>query len=162
MEQVTINLENLGEDDKKRFWDIVEKANKSQIWEPKDGDKYYIVRSDAVIDSAIWYGWACDKYRYRIGNCFKTKEEAEFAAERLKVISEIEQFAKKNNPLDFKNDHLTMKWIIVIRNSSGEIEPIWATSAYPCVTFATEKIAKAAIEKIGRDRLKKYYFGVTE
>jgi len=160
-EQVTVNLENLSEEDKKKFWDIVEKSNKPQIWEPKDGDKYYIVRSDVVTDSATWYGWACDKYRYKIGNCFKTKEEAEFAAERLKVIAELHRYAKENNPTDFDWTNCVDKWRLYYDLQTGKISTVY--NKYGVTfgdIFASSDIAKAAIEKIGRDRLKKYYFGV--
>lgn len=160
--QVTVNLENLSEDDRQRFWEIVEKANKPKAWKPKDGEWYYYVTSEGATTKSKWDNYNTDENRYTFCNCFRTVEEALFTTERLKVIAELEQFAKENNPPCFKNDNLTRKWIIVIRNSTGDVEPNWVISMYPCVTFATEEIAKAAIEKIGKDRLSKYYFGVTK
>ena len=135
-----------------------EKAKK--LWKPEYLETYFGIGFNGDIASSTNTNSPFDKEAWAIGNCFKTREETKFAAERLKVIVELERFAKENNPPDFKNDYITMKYIIIIRSLNGEIEPVWITSKHPCVAFATEKIAKAAIEKIGRDRLKKYYFCV--
>lgn len=50
-------------------------------WKPKDGGKYWYVRFDgnnnSIIDSSCWDQHSFDFTKYIIGNCFKTKKEAE-------------------------------------------------------------------------------------
>ena len=53
-------------------------------WKPETDQKYYYVRGDGSVDSDIWDDYfAIDNGRFEIGNCFKTKEEAERAVEKL-------------------------------------------------------------------------------
>ena len=168
MPNITINTDALTDTEKAIAEFLAAKVRQTEeekakrLWKPEYLETYYGIGFNGDIASSTNTNSLFDKEAWAIGNCFKTIEEAKFAAERLKVIVELERFAKEKNPPCFKNDDLTRKWIIVIRNSTGDVEPNWVTSMYPCVTFATEEIAKAAIEKSGKDRLRKYYFGVTK
>lgn len=139
------------------------KAKKSKVWKPEVGSSYYIVASNGEVVKFLRTTY--NEYDFlgniSIGNCFRTEEEAEFAAERLKVISEIEQFAKENNPPEFKQNSFNEKWILIIRLGSDKIYPTLFYSICPMISFATEEIASAAINQIGIDRLKKYYFGIS-
>lgn len=129
------------------------------VWKPKDGEPYF----------SVWYtGGICKTYvpneeetegRLSIGNCFRTKEEAKFAAERLKVLAEMRKYAK-----GFKPDWITgesAKWCI---SASGKdrrrvFADHWCLSNYGApVFFASEDDAKACIAALGEERLLKYYF----
>lgn len=55
-------------------------------WKPKKRDKYYYIRSKGNVNSAFWHKGSVDIHRYKFGNCFQTKEEAEA---KLKQIQEI-------------------------------------------------------------------------
>lgn len=50
-------------------------------WKPEDGERYWYVRFDgnnnSIIDSSCWDQHSFDFTKYIIGNCFKTKKEAE-------------------------------------------------------------------------------------
>ena len=134
---------------------------KKKTWKPKINEKYLFFNNSESINTEIWTQHRLDENRYSIGNCFKTKEDADFAIEKLKVIAELKRFAEKHNPPEFKQNSFNKKWILVIRPESDKIEPIWVHSIYPMISFATEEIANAAINKIGIDRLKKYYLGIS-
>ena len=49
----------------------------SKPWKPKKGEKYwfYLYGAKEVIDS-IWIGGSYDLLLWKVGNCFKTEEEA--------------------------------------------------------------------------------------
>ena len=53
-------------------------------WRPKDGETYWIVNNRGFAESYTWYDDVFDQLRFNFGNCFRTKEEAEAAAERVK------------------------------------------------------------------------------
>ena len=90
-----------------------------------------------------------------IGNVFRTEEDAKFAMERLKVLHEMYQMA------DGDIEHL--RFIIVLDTYKMKfVISRYASTAFGVPTFASERSAEACIDKIGKDRLKKYYFGVKE
>ena len=55
-------------------------------WKPKKRDKYYYIRSKGNVNSAFWHKGSVDIHRYKFGNCFQTKEEAEAKLEEIKQI----------------------------------------------------------------------------
>ena len=71
MDNITVNMENLSEEERASLVALIEKANKpqSKVWKPKEGDAYFFVWSDGTV----------------IGDCFRTKEEAEEKVKELKV-----------------------------------------------------------------------------
>jgi hypothetical protein len=55
-------------------------------WKPKKRDKYYYIRSKGNVNSAFWHKGSVDIHRYKFGNCFQAKEEAEAKLEQIKQI----------------------------------------------------------------------------
>lgn len=55
-------------------------------WKPKKRDKYYYIRSKGNVNLAFWRKGSADIHRYKFGNCFQTKEEAEAKLEEIKQI----------------------------------------------------------------------------
>lgn len=72
----------------------VEKSRKD--WKPEYGETYWFIAEAGNIN---WYKWAShagDEAHYNIGNCYPTKEAAEFEIERLKVIAELKKVWKRS------------------------------------------------------------------
>ena len=107
-----------------------------------------------------------DYCRFNIGNCFKTKEEAEHILEKLKVIHELQKFAYENNEeeIDWKNFN-QCKYKIFYDAEDGDL---YVDYSVQCesepfnIYFTSFKVAKKAIEAVGEDRIKKYYFNVED
>lgn len=59
--------------------------SKAKRWKPKEGEGYWYIEADLHV-SAISYinRFVWDKNRFRLGNCFQTKKEAEAVARKLK------------------------------------------------------------------------------
>lgn len=55
-------------------------------WKPKKRDKYYYIRSKGNVNSAFWHKGSVDIHRYKFGNCFQTREEAEAKLKQIKQI----------------------------------------------------------------------------
>lgn len=161
--KITVDLSNLSEDERKQLLTLIEKANKPKptVCKPIRGDRYFSLDSTGISFNARWDEDVCDSSRFNIGNCFKTEDEANFAVEKLKVIAELKRFAEVHNPPEFKQNSFHKKWIITIRVGSDKIEPACVYSVYPMISFATKEIANAAIDRIGIDRLRKYYLGIS-
>ena len=90
-----------------------------------------------------------------------TREEVEFALERQKVIVELERFAKENN-----NQFNQPDWYLVYNYSAGGVIWVKVETSYPNIPtsllFSNNWIAAQAVEVVGEERLKKYYFGITD
>ena len=128
---------------------------------PNYGDIYYYITSDGYIIESV-YCITSDRDRLTMGNCFKTKEEAEFAVEKIRVYQELKQFADENNgPINWKKSDFH-KVCICYNHTAGRIE--FSCHQYTDVLgtfyFSSKELAQQAIKKIGEDRIKKYLFGV--
>ena len=150
----------------KELQDKIEALKKVDIeeddtrWKPEPGDTYYGINSKGNIVSNTWANWGEDNASYSIGNCFKTYEEADFMAEKLKVIAELKDFAltreERNKALEdgFAIYYLNANWhkdIVV-----DGLESCLCGELY----FNTREDAREAINKVGEDRIKKYYLEV--
>ncbi|MBK0347874.1 hypothetical protein JDW15_04345 [Aerococcaceae bacterium zg-ZJ1578] len=134
----------------------LEKALEEANDEWSDGDTYYVIESDGRVVENRWDNDFVDKNRLSIGNVFKTKEEAEFEVEAIKVYHELKKFSR---PF-IKNKG---NWIIgydLIRNDFSLIDILRITSSE--LHFASKETAKKAFDAVGADRVKKYYLRVEE
>jgi hypothetical protein len=57
-----------------------------ELWKPKVGESYWIIELYPIkaVNQITSDGFNKDEYLYKIGNCFKTREEAERALEKVK------------------------------------------------------------------------------
>lgn len=162
---ITVNMENLSQDERELLLKLIEKANKkeSKVWKPKNRDVYWFIKNNGI-GSYNYFNDNTDNFLYSIGNYFKTKEEAEFALERQKVITELKRFALKNNECELDwNDCTQCKYEVYYDTNDKmvNVSPLY-TFKQNTVYFSSEEIAKKAIATIGEYRLKKYYFEIGE
>lgn len=155
-----INIKDLLAND----WEVV--GDKKQWWEPKKDEEYYIIIGDGSIDYNNYDGDYDDKLFMAIGNCFQTEEQAEFMAEKLRVIHELEKFAYENNEEEIDWNDTNQEKLYLVMNYMDKCIDVFYTYAWiyspSNIYFTSKKIAKEAIETIGEERIKKYYFGVNE
>lgn len=55
-------------------------------WMPEHTGRYFYINSKGEIIGNIWCGIDTNEYHYKFGNCFRTKEEAEAARDKIKEI----------------------------------------------------------------------------
>lgn len=163
---IEVNFDNLTKEEQEQFNVLVEKANKpKRIWKPEIGEWYYCVNGSTSL------GVNCfkymeesffDKHAYFIGNCFKTREEAEFALERLKVIAEMKRYITEhdNVELDWKNGR-QMKYLLEYNYEQDKVfQGFTYIVASGGIYASNVKTIEGMIKEIGEYRIKKYYFGV--
>lgn len=137
-----------------------QEESKKGRWKPELHDEYYCIDSTGAICVVSWEDWETDKIRYALCNCFKTTEEAEFAVEQLKVSAELKEYAD-DIEWNGKNKH----WCI---ESDANDRHIYVDTYNYIIKvpfniyFSSQKQAEKAIDAIGEERLKKYYFCVVE
>lgn len=138
----------------KELGEEIERLKEEQAHKPKYGEDYWFIRYDNEVISNIWYADDIDEARYKLGNVFRTQEEAEFRAEQLKVEAELRRFAQ---PFKIGGKNYTLGY----RRLYDKIE-ITFSEAIQCgiLYFHSKEIVQKAIDTVGEDRIKKYYFGV--
>lgn len=162
MSEIKVNLENLKDNEREQLLALIEKANKKpKRFKPEKDGAYWFVNSCGDVKYRPYNGYMVLE-RYDLNNCFETKEEAEFEAEKREVIAELEIFAIENNDeVDWNDNHQYKHSIIcnIVMNIL-EIDYCQYTRSQGTIYFSSEKLCEQAIEKVGADRIKKYLFGV--
>ena len=141
---------------KERITELEELAKEEQEF-PQDGHWYWYITSDAGVGMSSWGEFEFEKEQLSIGNIFRTKQEAEFAVEKLKVEAELRKFSRP-----FKEDEYN--YFIQIHPSHNNIvtesDDYYQTQG--TIYFESTTIANEAIDTVGEERIKKYIFGVEE
>lgn len=145
---------------------LAEENKLSKVWKPKKGEKYYVLELNGGATEYSWKDNVFDKVMYQRGNCFKTKEEAEWADQHRIVATELKNFVAENDPRPITKkdwwdgsieksflffDYSGQKIGVTSLCSSKEANNIYASN---------QEVLRSAIKHIGEDRLKKYYFEV--
>ena len=153
----TDDLVKIVEDIKSGFDSVLEELIKEQEFDFQLDDTYFVVNFYGEADGLLWDGYPCDKIALENNAIFKTQEEAEFEAERLKVLRELEKLGRAFKP--FHGNYM-----IIFSHDGGLTINGYRTTAvsYGKYYFENREEAKQAVEKIGADRIKKYLFGVEE
>ena len=137
---------------KERIAELEEQAKREQEF-PQYGNTYWCINSYGVVSKEIWDGCDIEKDMFEIGNMFRTKEQAEFAVEKLKVEAELRKFSR---PFTY---HETNWYLIMNFDKEVHYSYKWDDVAQGAIYFESEEKAQQAIEAVGEERIKKYIFG---
>lgn len=124
---------------------------------PQDGHWYWYITSDAGIGMGSWGDFEFEKEQLSIENVFRTREEAEFSLEKLKVEAELREFSRP-----FKCGEIN-RYIFLDTNSDCiDLAGLSYSQYQGTIYFESEEKAQQAIEAVGEERIKKYIFGVED
>ena len=139
-----------------------EPEQKTRVWKPMEDDIYFHYDSVGTVYCATWKNDGIDNRRYSCGDCYRTEEEAFFAVERNKVITELRRFAEEHNDTPIIWNGTESNYEIIYNHDSNVDGVIPGVSRHwqsGNIYFSSREIAESAIRIIGKDRLIKYYFG---
>lgn len=122
---------------------------------PEIGEFYYYISRNHVSEERF-FDEEIDNERFAIGNFFLNEDQAYFELERRKVIAELEQYAIPYENLHEYRTFLQIKYL----PKSDTIFYSRVDTVYSSLLFATKNDCIRAIKKVGKDRLKAYYFGM--
>ena len=174
-----MNIEELNKEYKNKM-DILMKEYKAKVKEVtkkeesfiEKGQEYFCIDSTGFVCSNIYSNNLIHQRRLNIGNCFpyteENKEEVEkevkLIAERRKLQSQMEMFARQNNEeeIDWSNIK-QQKWYLYIYYSYSkcEIRINWniADEIPNAIYFTSKEIAEKALDKF-EDRIRELYINV--
>lgn len=124
---------------------------------PQDGDEYWFIDSTGEVVNEKWEGLSFEIDRLEFGNIFKTKEQVEFAFEKLKVEAELRKFSK---PFEY-NGFNHYIFLDTYSDCLG-VDSLSYSQSQGTIHFESEEKADKAIETVGADRIKKFIFGVED
>ena len=175
-----MNIEELNKEYKNKM-DILMNEYKEKVKELegtkeepfiKEKQNYFYIDECFDIHESKYYNHKVEIKRIELGNCYpftdgnkdKVFEEVKLIAERRKLQSEMEQFARLNNEEEIDwNDGRQDKYYLYIDYTENNIRKGYALSSrhFNTVYFTSKEIAKKALEKFG-DRIKKLYLDAEE
>ena len=141
---------------KQRIAELEEQVKGEQEF-PQYGETYSYINTYGGVEGDIWEGHFAERNMIKIGNFFKTEEQAEFVVEKLKVEAELRKFSR---PFEYgKFNHY------LFLDIDGDSFRTDFTSYCPpqgAIYFESEEKAQQAIKSVGKERVKKYLFGVED
>ena len=142
---------------KQRIAELENQAKEEQEF-PQYGETYSYINTYGGVESDIWEGHFAERNMVKIGNFFKTEEEAELAVEKLKVEAELRKFSRPFKEGENEN------WFILWGTYKKEVQIDWSRKLVRqgTIYFESRKKANEAVESVGEERIKKYLFGVED
>lgn len=141
-------------------WKIYQE-NPTQMWKPQADETYYSIDKSGIILGTNNAEFDMDRRAIELGNCFKTKEKALHMVEKIKIINKLRELSN----ISFNDNCKQEKFVIFYNTESQQIKITEhkVIREIPFnIYFATKEDCKKAVETIGEENLKKYYFDIVE
>ena len=141
---------------KQRIAELEEQDKQEQDF-PEHCDDYWFLSGGGTIDDSFYTDSHVDNKRMGMGNMFRTRQEAVFAVEKLKVEAELRKFSR---PFEIYGTN----YYLYFAKDDGFIGIACLTTslAQGAIYFESENKAQQAIQSVGEERIKKYIFGVED
>ena len=141
---------------KQRIAELEEQVEQEKEF-PQDGHWYWYITSDAGIGMSSWEEFEYQKEQLSIGNIFRTREEAEFALEKIKVEAKLRKYSR---PFKEGENNYYVELYLSDKALSIDLDEYFQSQG--TFYFDSEKIALEAIDAAGDWHIKKYIFGVED
>ena len=138
-------------------WKIYEEKP-TRTWKPEFGEKYYYMTTSGNVAQDT-FNTSFDKYRLSFRNVFKTTVEARKMVEKIKIINQLQELSNikfsENKGKYFIYYNFRENRVLCTETNYVKIIPFE-------VCFKTREDCQKAIDTIGEENLKKYYFDVED
>ena len=155
---------------KKEYDELIERCNKilikmskeeakSKIWKPEHDEQYFVITSTGSPAIYSWNNDTIDKGYYRIGNCFKTEENAIATLEKIEIYTELKRLAEEINtePINWKNKYQYKFEISYSFSERKLVQDWWQTIKKTGIYSTNQSFLEIAIERIGEEKLLKLF-----
>ena len=143
-------------------WKLYKEKKTNKKWKPQYGEKYYTISTRGTIDFDNFVAENnTDAVRLLLGNVFETEEEAEHMLEKIKIINKLRELSN----ISFNDNCKQEKFVIFYNTENQQIRITQHTVIREIpfnIYFKNKEDCQKAIEIIGEDNLKKYYFDVED
>ena len=144
--------------DEEKLKEFLTPPTPKTVWNLKNSDRYWSISSYADVYNKTWKNVVVDNWRRNIGNCFLTKEDAEFEVMRRKVETTLLKCGRR----EFKNKDYNF-YIVYDHDESlvGILNDTFRQYSNT-IYFYTKELCQKAIIAAGEENIKKYIFGVKD
>ena len=158
-------MENL-EELKKKYEELgkeierLEKEKKNKRWRAEIGEDYYFLMETLEVNRDDECNAEYDDNLYNLGNYFKTKEEAQKVANKIKTYIELKQLAEELNgdeEIDWNNGNQEKYEIYYNHNNGKFLESSIGYSQSLTIYCLDKDFLDKALEQIGEERLKELF-----
>ena len=141
---------------KERIAELESQVDEEQEF-PKYKDFYWGVNAKGKVFCDTWEGFKFERDMLSIGNVYQTENEAVFAVEKLRVEAELRKFSR---PFEYGK----FNYYLFLNIKSDSLDTQFTSYCPPqgAIYFESEEKAQQAIKLVGKERIKKYIFGVEE
>ena len=126
------------------------------VWDLEEGDRYYYFDDYDRVNFRTWDDINVDITRRYFGNCFLTREGAEFEVERRKIEAILLKYGSRDFEYSENNNYMYYEY----GESLIKIGHYRSCQDQGTIYFDTEELCQKAIKEAGEDNIKKYIFGV--
>ena len=168
-----MNIEELNKEYKNKMDKLMEEyKEKIKEIEKKEepfikyGQRYFAINDYFDILTTKNFGYKCDEERIKVGNCYpftgenkkEVYKEVNLIAERRKLQSEMEMFARLNNAEKIDWDNNKENWFIYIDYEDNHIgiDRTYHYRELNATYFSSEQVAQKAYEKF-KYRIRELY-----
>lgn len=145
--------------DEEKLKEFLTPPTPKTVWNLKNGDRYYwSIDSYGNVYNETWKNDVIDNGRRNNGNCFLTKEDAEFEVMRRKVEATLLKYGRRGFKYSEDNYYIYYEH----DESSIEIGCYESFQDQGVIYFDTEELCQKAMIAAGEENIKKYIFGVKD
>ena len=139
---------------------LLAKPKSNSVWELEECQIYWYIKTLGEVDCLSWKDISFDRTMRNVGNIFLTKLEAEFELERRKIEAILLKYGTRD--MLSLGDENVKKYHIIYNHESDDLFVMVVTrcTSQGSIYFATEELSERVIDKIGKEKLKKYCFYV--
>lgn len=140
-------------------WKIYKESN---LWKPKNNEEFYYLCSDnnGIYSKTNGYSYN-DKCKIDIGNCFKTKKEAQHMIQKIHIITQLRKLSNINFNDTSDEAHYAIAYDVEANEITFNVSYYYKDLPFN-IYFVTKEDCQKAIETIGEENLKKYYFDIKD
>lgn len=143
-------------------WKIYKEKEKNKSWKPKEGDTYfYISGTGKVISDTFIPCLPSDNDKVLFNNAFQTAEEADYMVEKIKIINKLRELSNINFNDTSDEAHYAIAYDVEANEITFNVSYYYKDLPFN-IYFTTKEDCKKAVETIGEENLKKYYFDIAE
>ena len=144
--------------DEEKLKEFLTPPKSKTVWDLKYSDRYYYISPNGNVCANRWDDCTIDSDRRNYGNCFLTREEAKFEAERRKIETTLLKYGKR----EFKNGERNYYFYYDHEDDLIRKTMVDTCQSQGIIFFDNDKLIDQAIKEAGEDNIKKYIFGVEE
>lgn len=141
---------------KQRIAELEEQVDEEQAF-PKYKDFYWGVNAKGKVFCDTWEGFKFEKDMLSIGNVYQTENEAVLAVEKLKVEAELRKFSRP-----FECGEINQYIFLDTDSDRIDVENRYYFPTQGTIYFESAEKVQQALKSVGRERIKKYIFGVED